>query len=68
MIHRNGHAIAPRRYEVQLAELLHTAEARNDAWRQPVYHHGMNWKFRSAMWLIVILAGGAASLAPKLWS
>ena len=68
MTDQNGHPIAPRRYEAQLAELLRKAEARNGAWRQPVHHHGMNWKVRSAMWLIVILAGGAASLAPRLWS
>ena len=68
MTYRNGHPIAPRRYEAQLAELLRAAEARNAAERQPAHHHGMNWKVRSALWLIVILAGGAASLAPRLWS
>ena len=68
MTYRNVHPIAPSPYEAQLAQLLRTAEARNGAWRQPVHHHGMNWKVRSAMWLIVILAGGAASLAPRLWS
>ena len=68
MTYRNVHPIAPRRYEAQLAELLRAAKARNASERQPVPHHGMNWKVRSAMWLIVILAGGAASLAPRLWS
>ena len=68
MAFRKAHPAAPSRYEAQLALLLRSAEARNNAFRKTVHHHDMNWKVRSAMWLIVVLAGGAASLAPRLWS
>jgi len=68
MTSRNIHPIPQSRYEAQLAQLLRTAKARNGAWHQPVHHHDRNWKVRSAMWLIAILAGGVASLAPRLWS
>ena len=68
MAWRNQHSVSQIRSETQLAALLRAAEARNAAWRLPVHHHRMNWKARSAIWLMMMLAGGAASLAPRLWS
>lgn len=65
---RTEYSIAPSRNERQLTLLLRAADMRNAAWRPPVHKHRMNWKARSALWLIMMLVGGAASLAPRLWS
>jgi hypothetical protein len=66
MTSHNFHSNTPISHsEAQLALLLRAADARNAAWRKPE-HHRMNWKAHAAMRLMMMLAGGAASLAPRL--